>query len=153
MINKIKSLLLGTAPDNTPIVDDEEPIRVAAAAVMIEAAIMDGDFDEQERHIISELLGECFDLSPSEVEAVIVAGIEAVENSVELYGFSRTLKNGYEPEQRIKIVEMLWHVSYADGVLHDYEANLVRRLSGLLHVTDRESGDARKRVLERLDIG
>ena len=146
-------MLLGSTPDNTPAVDDEEPVRVAAAALMIEAAIMDGDFDEQERHVISELLGECFDLSPSEVEALIVTGIEAVESSVELFGFSRTLKNGFEPEQRVKIIEMLWQVSYADGVLHDYEANLVRRLSGLLHVTDRQSGEARKRVLERLDIG
>ena len=41
---------------------------------------------------------------------------------------------------------------FADGVVHDFEANLVRRATGLLHVSDYESGEARKRVLERLDI-
>ena len=47
---------------------------------------------------------------------------------------------------------MLWEVAYADGVLHDYEANLMRRVGGLIYVTDRDRGDARRRVLERLGI-
>ena len=50
------------------------------------------------------------------------------------------------------MIEMLWKVVYADGNLHDFEANLVRRICGLIYVSDRESGDARKRVLERLDL-
>ena len=50
------------------------------------------------------------------------------------------------------MIEMLWEVAYADGILHDFEANLIRRATGLLHVSDRESGVARKRVLEQLDI-
>ena len=48
---------------------------------------------------------------------------------------------------------MLWEVAYADGALHDYESNLMRRLAGLLHVSDRDSGEARKRAIERLGIG
>ena len=44
------------------------------------------------------------------------------------------------------MMEMLWEVAYADGELHDYEANLMRQVTGLLYVTDRESGDARKRA-------
>jgi len=47
------------------------------------------------------------------------------------------------------MIEMLWDVAYADGVLHDFESNMLRRAAGLLYVTDRESGDARKRVLGR----
>ena len=46
---------------------------------------------------------------------------------------------------------MLWEVAYADGVLHDYEANLLRRVGGLIYVNDRERGDARRRVLARID--
>ena len=53
-------------------------------------------------------------------------------------------------EERIELIEMIWEVVYADGELHDYEANLLRRLGGLLYVSDRERGDARKRVLARL---
>ena len=47
-------------------------------------------------------------------------------------------------------MEMLWEVAYADGELHDYEASLIRRVTGLLHVSDRDSGAARKRALDRL---
>jgi uncharacterized tellurite resistance protein B-like protein len=47
---------------------------------------------------------------------------------------------------------MLWEVAYADGTLHDYEASLLRRITGLLYVSDRESGEARKRVLARLGL-
>ena len=46
---------------------------------------------------------------------------------------------------------MMWAVAFADGNVHDYEANLIRRATGLLHLSDRESGEARKRVLEQLD--
>ena len=49
-------------------------------------------------------------------------------------------------------MEMLWEVAYADGTLHDYEANLLRRLTALIHVTDRESGQARKRALAKLGL-
>ncbi len=46
---------------------------------------------------------------------------------------------------------MLWDVAYADGELHDHEANLVRRVTGMLGVTDQDAGQARKRVLSRLE--
>ena len=55
-------------------------------------------------------------------------------------------------EERVKIIEMLWEVAYADGVVHHYEANLIRRINGLLYVSDRDSGAARKRVAARLGI-
>ena len=55
-------------------------------------------------------------------------------------------------DERIELIEMMWAVVYADGQLHDYEANLLRRMAGLLYVSDFESGAARKRVLERLDL-
>jgi uncharacterized tellurite resistance protein B-like protein len=66
--------------------------------------------------------------------------------------FTRTIKDGYSPEDRVEIIEMLWEVAYADGVLHDYEANLLRRVGGLIYVSDQDRGDARKRVLTRMGL-
>jgi len=76
----------------------------------------------------------------------------AVAQSVPILGFTKAIKDRLEPEERGSIMEMLWEVAYADGELHDFEANLARRVAGLLFVSDRESGDARKRVLARLDL-
>jgi uncharacterized tellurite resistance protein B-like protein len=63
------------------------------------------------------------------------------------------INDNLEPEERATILEMLWEVAYADGVVHPYESNLVRRVAGLLYVTDHDSGAARKRVVERLRTG
>lgn len=59
------------------------------------------------------------------------------------------IKDRFDEKERIRLVEMLWEVVYADGQAHDYEANLLRRIAGLIYVADRDSGAARKRVLAR----
>jgi len=86
-------------------------------------------------------------LSAGEAEDLLAAGEKASDDSVEWQGFTRAIKDGFEPEERIALIEMLWEVAYADGELHDYEASLIRRITGLLYVSDRDSGEARKRVL------
>jgi uncharacterized tellurite resistance protein B-like protein len=72
---------------------------------------------------------------------------------VQWHGFTTAIKDGFEPAERVELIEMLWEVVYADGQLHDYEASLLRRIAGLLYVSDRNSGEARKRVLARLGMG
>ncbi len=58
----------------------------------------------------------------------------------------------FSDAERIELIEMLWEVAYADGVVHDYEHNLLRRIAGLIYVTDRDRGLARNRVLARLGL-
>ena len=84
---------------------------------------------------------------------MVEEGCRAAGSSTQLYGFTRMINDSLEPEERATILEMLWEVAYADGEVHPYESNLVRRVAGLLHVTDRDSGAARKRVVERLQTG
>ena len=69
------------------------------------------------------------------------------ENAVEMSRFTSLLRDQFDHEERIEMIEMLWHVVYVDGKIHDHEANLLRRVAGLLYVSDRESGEARKRVV------
>jgi len=127
--------------------------RVAAVALLIEAAVMDGDFDDAERRVIAGLIADRFGLAGGDIEDLIRAAEEAVERSHQLYAFTRVIKQGFDVEDRIEMVEMLWDVACADGEVHDYEANLVRRVAGLIHVTDRDSGQARKRAMGRLNAG
>ena len=70
-------------------------------------------------------------------------------DSTDYYGVTRVLKDRLDEDGRIAIVEMLWEVACVDGEVHDYEANLVRRVAGLLHVPDRDAGEARRRVLKK----
>ena len=75
-----------------------------------------------------------------------------VENAGDLYAFTRIIKDRYEHEQRIEMVEMLWEVAFADGNLDHFESNLISRIAGLIFVSDRDRGDAKKRVMARLGI-
>ncbi|MGI9511143.1 MAG: TerB family tellurite resistance protein [Geminicoccaceae bacterium] len=129
-----------------------EEKQLAAAALMVEAAKLDDDFDDEERARIESLLQSQFSLTQAEAKDLLSSGEQASGDSVEWQGFTRAIKDGFEPEERVALIEMLWEVAYADGELHDYEASLIRRITGLLYVSDRDSGEARKRVRTRLGL-
>ncbi len=131
---------------------DTGELQLAAAALLVEAAVMDGHFDDAERDTVLTLVREHFGLDAGAAGDLIEEAAKAVRESGQLYGFTRVVKDRFGEEERVRMIEMLWEVAYADGSLHDYEASLVRRVSGLLYVPDRESGAARKRVLERLGM-
>jgi uncharacterized tellurite resistance protein B-like protein len=132
--------------------DPSDRHRLAAAALLVTAGAMDDDFDAEERARVLELLESRFALDPADAAELLADGESMARESVDLYGFTSAIKAGFEPEERVDVLEMVWEVVYADGVLHDHEASLMRRLAGLLGVTDRESGDARVRVRERLGL-
>lgn len=126
-----------------------DELQLAAAALLVEAARMDDNFGSDEHAVIERLLRDRFSLSAEEADALVGAADKASSEAVELYGFTREIKDAFDSEERIRMIEMLWEVAYADGEVHDHEANLLRRVAGLLYVSDRDSGDARKRVLDR----
>ena len=144
MLKKIKSLLLEKPSDSTP---PKRSLELAAAALLVEAAIMDGNFDATEHDVIANLLSNRFSLNEGEVDELISDAKTEIENSVELYGFARTIKDSMKHDERVEIIEMLWRVVLADGVVDDYESNLIRRVSGLIYVSDRASGLARQRAI------
>ena len=113
---------------------------------------MDGDVADAELDTIHMLLRERFALSDAEASALLAAARDSAEAAAELWSYARVIKDRFDAEERIALVEMLWEVAYADGVLHDYEAHLLRRIAGLIYVSDRDRGAARKRVMARLGL-
>lgn len=152
MLQRIKQALFSNDATKKTVVPAQSDLKLASAALLVEAAVMDGQFDDVERTTIQKLLQNRFELSESETKELISDAEAAVDQSNELFTLTRTIKNEFEHDERVNMIEMLWEVVYADGELDDYEANLVRRLNGLLHVSDRESGEARKRVLAKLGL-
>lgn len=152
MIAGLKSLLFGASNAGAADRPQTDELHLAAAALLVESAVMDGHFETAERETIARVLGVRFGLNADETQTLIAKAEQKVSDAVELYGFTRVIKDRLEPEERVQIIEMLWEVAYADETLHDYEAGLVRRVVGLLYVSDRESGEARRRVLARLDM-
>jgi uncharacterized tellurite resistance protein B-like protein len=149
MLERLKSLLSATGTEAAPSGHAPDALHLAAAALLVEAARMDDDYDDGERDVIAHLLRDRFELDDAAVGELLAAADAKTEDSVELYTYTRELKDAFEHEERVRMIEMLWEVVYADGEVHDHEANMMRRIAGLIYVTDRESGEARKRVLDR----
>ncbi len=82
---------------------------------------------------------------------MIATAEAAASERVELHTIARTVRDHFDGDERIRMMEMLWAVVYADGELDDFESNMMRRVAGLLYVDDRASGEARKRVLARIE--
>jgi uncharacterized tellurite resistance protein B-like protein len=117
---------------------------------MVEAARMDNEFSPAERAVIERLLAEHFHLAPDEVQRVMAEAEHAADRSTQLFPFTQKIVRGLNPETRAGILEMLWKVAYADGVLEPHEDMLLRRVAGLIHVPDRERGLARQQALAKL---
>lgn len=151
MMNRLKALLTAPAePEGAAHTEDE--LHLAAAALLVEAARMDETVDADELARIGELVRWRFDLSEAETADLVAEAERVTEDSVELYRFTRVIRDAFGHDERVQLVEMLWDVACADGEVHDLEASLLRRISGLLNVSDRESGAARKRALSRHGI-
>ena len=124
----------------------------AVAALLVKAATLDDNFGADERRAIEVLLASRFARSPDEASGKVDAALTRLDKSVDFYNFTRVIRDEFDHDQRVELMEMLWEVAYADGVLHDYEASLMRRVTGLIYVTDQESGSARKRVIQKLGL-
>lgn len=147
MLNRLKALL-----ERPRSGADADRVPLAAGVLLVEAAMMDGVLEDSEAARIRELLMRRFTLTAAEAEELLEAARAAGEKATQLLPFTRSIKDAFDQDERIGLIEMLWEVAYADGQLHDYEANLVRRVCGLIYVSDQDSGAARKRALDRLGL-
>jgi len=130
----------------------QDELQLAVAGLLVEAAHQDGEFDADERATIERLLRGKLALGADETAALIELADEKVREAGDLWSFARVVKNRFDHEEKVGMIEMLWEVVYTDGELHDFEASLMRRLAGLVYVSDAESGAARKRAMERLGL-
>ena len=118
--------------------------------LMIEAANSDGDIGADEIKKIRETLINVFKENPEEVDLILEKSIQNSNNSKSLYYYSSKINKNYSDEKKILLIEILWEIVLADGQLHDYESSIIRRLSGLLYISDINSGNARKRALNKI---
>lgn len=128
---------------------NEEEVRLAAAALLVHATVVDGNVDRREGQVLRDVLERRFELDHGQAGRLIKEAAKVEKEAVDLYGFTSVLTQRLDRPGRLKIVEMLWEVVIADGVIHEFEANLVWRASELLGVTSRDRVILRQRVEDR----
>jgi uncharacterized tellurite resistance protein B-like protein len=116
------------------------------SGLMIEAANTDGEVTQEELNKISHSLINVFKEDPKAVEVSLTKAFENKDNSKSLYYYTSKLNKSYSNENKIKLIEVLWEVILADNEIHDFETNLIRRLAGLLYISDVECGNAKIRA-------
>lgn len=141
MFDIIKKFVTDLSAADKPEVFIHDKMQLAEAALMYHVIAVDGVIRDAEKTRMAELLSQQFDLSESETKSLAVEAKTAEQEAIDLYKFTSILKRALSEEDRIKIIEHLWEMVFADGVLHELEDNVVWRIAELLAV------DSRNRVL------
>jgi len=123
----------------------------ALAVLLIEVARSDDGVEDRAQGVIQRALALRFGLERSEVIRLIKAAEERATEATDLFHFTRVVVENFTEEERIGVIEMLWEVVYSNGVLTGDEDALIRRVAGLIYVSDRDRGEARRRVMQRFE--
>lgn len=148
---KLKDMVEGVdrAPGRVKDLRGEE-LRLAAGALLITAGGIDGKFEADEKRKVKALLQKRFNLEPGETKQLFADAEVRERDAVDLYRFTSVLCRELDQDGRKRIVEMLWEVVLADGVVDEFEANLVWRVAELIGVSTRDRVTLRKQVESRL---
>lgn len=151
MLDKLAKLF-GPRRDDTE--DDpslrEHRLRVATAALLVEMSRADFNEDEVERATAQNVLSEHFNLDVDEAAELLGLGDKRADSAVSLHEFTSLLHEHLPPEDKHRIVEMLWYVALADDRLDKHEEHLVRKVAGLLYVSHSDLMRLKHQVLGAL---
>ena len=113
--------------------------NVLVAALLIHAAKIDENYTDAEKTIIKTALINLKNINPDKAEELIKLAEKKEEESNQIVEFTREIKK-YSLEFRLKIIEIIWKIVYSDGANDSYESNLIRRICGLLYISDKDNG-------------
>ena len=121
-------------------------MRLAACALLIEIAHADEDFTDDERQHLTSAVRRQYGLEDDEADQLIELAEEARASAVDLWQFTKLIKQNYSLGQKMVLVEVMWGLVYSDGELSDHEESLMRRVCHLLNLAPGYLADVRKRV-------
>ena len=136
MIKKIKELISNLS-DKDVQEESQDPslINNACAALLIEIAYADKDFDESEKMSLKNSLMTTYKIDEIEIDELIIDASQSVQESTSLYGYTRIVNDEFSYDEKLNLLKNLWKIAYADGNLDKYEEHLLRKISDLIHIS------------------
>ena len=119
--------------------------NILVAALLIHAAKIDDNYSDIEKKIIKEALINLNNINSDQAEELMKLAEKKEEESNQMLEFTREIKK-HPMEFRLKIIEIIWKIVYSDDVSDNYESNLIRRICGLLYISDKDNGIIRAKV-------
>ncbi len=127
-------------------------IEEAVVVLLLRAANIDGKKDEQEIEAIKRLIIKQFNYDEEKANMLITSASEKEENSADLFEWSKIINDHYDLDSKKIVFSMMCEIICADGLIDPFESNLIRRLSGLLYISDKDAGAIKKKVMNNKDI-
>lgn len=128
--------------------DADHQLKLASASLLIEMIRMDHKIDQAEHDMVKDLIKQDFKLNETETESLFELAEEESKNAIDYYRFAKLINKEYDNAQKIRIIENLWHIAYADNELDKYEEHYLRKISELIHVPHKEFIKAKHRVID-----
>ena len=123
--------------------------NVLIVALLIHAAKIDENYSDIEKKIIIKAIMHLKKINMEEAEKLIKLAEKKEEESNQIVEFTKEVKK-YSMEFRLKIIEIIWKIVYSDGTSDNYESNLIRRICGLLYVSDKDNGIIKMKIMSSI---
>lgn len=133
MLNAIREFFDNRLGAAAPV-DEDHRIKVATAVLLAEVARMDGAIARREREAALRAVREKFTLTEEEAATLLGLAEEEGRQATDYYQFTSLINRHFTPEQKVRVIEQMWTIAYADADLSGYEDNLVRKIADLLYV-------------------
>jgi uncharacterized tellurite resistance protein B-like protein len=135
--------------DKHPAHFGHDDYRLAAAALLVHAAAIDGDISALERDKLHAVIKRQFGLDEATTDELVAEATAAEQESIDLYHFTSLINRSLDEDGRRRMVEMMWEIVYADGRISDFESNLIWRAADLLGISSRDRIELGERVANR----
>lgn len=135
MLKSLKGLFAGVLPSSEAAArDDEHTLQLATAVMLVEVMHAEPSIDAAQRRAVVDSLRDTFALSQTQIESLVAAAEEASHEATDWFEFTSYINEHFDMPAKLRMVEHMWAVAYADGRLGDHERHVMWRLSDLLHV-------------------
>lgn len=149
MLQSIKGLLFGES-EQQAVVNRVDDLPIATCVVLLEIALADDEFTDDERAHITSTMENRFGLSHEDANELIEVATKKRDESRDIWHFTNVINNHCSQEEKLSIVDEVWHVVFADGSMDGHENYLAHQMAKLFNLTHGQLIDSKVKVLEKL---
>ncbi|MGB5289704.1 MAG: TerB family tellurite resistance protein [Ignavibacteriaceae bacterium] len=157
MFEYLRKVLL-TEKDEHPGINSNQPTRessskklqVATAALLVEIAKADGDFSDDERKRIIDLMKAEFNLDDECVNELLNLSEQKVKDSISVYEFTSVINESFNQQEKLELIKNLWRIIYQDGKLDSHEDRLIKIIGSTMNLEHRDVIGAKLFVKEEM---
>ena len=136
--------------ENEEIKNEEIKALNSIVALLVEAASIDGNIGLDEKNQIKTILTDQLNIKAIKADEILEETISNSSEQIEIWSKTNDIRKELDYEERLNILELMWEIVLVDDIIDVFEAQLMRRVSGLLYISDIDSGNSKKRAIQKI---